>query len=68
MQVSLLTQRRGQFVPYGVDGGQPGQRGVNTLIRQGTEPQDHGGTASLEVNSGDIIRIETPGGGGWVAP
>ena len=68
LQVSLLTQRRGEFAPYGMAGGQPGAVGVNTLIEADGRETKLGGIASLNVEPGQAIRIETPGGGGWGQP
>lgn len=59
MTVSLLTQRRER-------GPRPnGQPGRQQLFRDG-KWSDLEGIASVEVVSGDRIRIETPGGGGWL--
>lgn len=63
MTISLITERRLR-APYGLQGGEPGQTGRNTLIRGGLE-QILAGKATVEVEAGDILRIETPGGGGW---
>lgn len=61
--VSIITERR-RFSPYGILGGKPGKRGRNTLIRdKGSETLPP--KATFEVRRGDILRIETPGGGGW---
>lgn len=62
-QVTLLTERR-RFAPYGAEGGQPGQTGRNILTRSGEE-SELPGKISLAVRAGDILRIETPGGGGY---
>lgn len=62
-QVTLLSDRR-RHPPYGLAGGEPGQTGRNLLIRQG-ETHELPGKISLEAATGDILRIETPGGGGW---
>ena len=67
LRVSILTQRRGKFAPYGIDGGRPGAIGANYVIREDSETQ-LGNLETLEVNPGDVIRIETPGGGGWSTP
>ena len=59
MTVSLLTQRREQ-------GPRPnGKPGRNQLWRDG-EWQELKGVARVEVQAGERIRIETPGGGGWL--
>ncbi len=61
--VSLLTSRR-TTAPYGVAGGKPGESGRNTLI-QGKQTIDLPPTATIHVQPGDRLRINTPGGGGW---
>jgi 5-oxoprolinase (ATP-hydrolysing) len=63
LTVSILSQRRGAFPPPGLDGGQPGGVGRNTLI-QGERETDLGAAAQIAVAAGDRLRIETPGGGG----
>ncbi|MHB8841385.1 MAG: hydantoinase B/oxoprolinase family protein [Candidatus Aquicultor sp.] len=61
--VSILSDRR-TFAPYGCAGGMPGKPGRNTLLRDGKEIEVPG-KASFNVKSGDIVSIETPGGGGY---
>ncbi|HLI56174.1 MAG TPA: hydantoinase B/oxoprolinase family protein, partial [Actinomycetota bacterium] len=60
--VSLQTDRRSRG-PWGLGGGSAGAPGRNCLIRDGvaTELPDK---VTLEARKGDIIRLETPGGGG----
>lgn len=65
LHVSLLTQRRGPYAPYGVSGGQPGGLGRNTLTRAGGQPQQLPNAAQFTAQPGDVLTIETPGGGGW---
>jgi N-methylhydantoinase B len=65
-QVTLLCDRRCS-APYGLHGGEPGKTGVTTLLQPNglrTLP----GKCSVSVCRGDVVRIETPGGGGWGAP
>jgi N-methylhydantoinase B len=62
-QVTLLTERR-QLAPYGLFGGQPGQMGRNTLLRDGQEIELPGKTMQT-LQAGDVLCIETPGGGGY---
>ena len=62
-QVTILSERR-KFPPYGLAGGEPGQTGRNLLIR-GDEIQELPGKISLEVEAGDVISVQTPGGGGY---
>jgi 5-oxoprolinase (ATP-hydrolysing) len=66
LSVSLLTQRRGPWPPFGLQGGQPGSVGRNLLQRRGAETvQDLGAAAQVDVSDGDRLVIETPGGGGF---
>ncbi|KAJ3168792.1 hypothetical protein HK101_011585 [Irineochytrium annulatum] len=64
LHVSMLSERR-VFRPYGLKGGEAGQRGLNLLIRKGANPVNFGGKNATVVHRGDVIRIETPGGGGF---
>jgi 5-oxoprolinase (ATP-hydrolysing) len=65
LEVSILSQRR-TTAPYGVRGGEPGRSGRNVLRRAGSNAdQLLGPIASLTVNAGDRLTIETPGGGGF---
>jgi len=64
LSVSLLTQRR-RVAPFGLAGGAPGATGRNLLRRAGDkDPTDLGPLAECEVAPGDVLIIETPGGGG----
>jgi N-methylhydantoinase B len=58
MRFSLITERR-RHGPPGADGGEAGSPGVNRL--NGDELP---AKASGELQPGDRLRIETPGGGG----
>jgi N-methylhydantoinase B len=62
-QVTLLTDRR-LFPPYGLAGGEPGQVGLNSILRNGQEISLPG-KGSLDLKAGDLLIIQTPGGGGW---
>ena len=62
--VTLNTERR-RAAPYGLNGGEPGALGVNTLQRENGEILDLGGRWTGRVLAGDMLIIETPGGGGW---
>ncbi|MBT5019741.1 MAG: hydantoinase, partial [Planctomicrobium sp.] len=66
IQVSLLTQRRGQYPPFGIAGGLPGAIGCNLLKQNDSDQiQDVGGCVQLELEPGDQLTIQTPGGGGY---
>ena len=62
-RVSILSDRRIR-APYGLEGGEPGARGRNTVLRRGAEPETIPGVCTLDLDAGDSVRIETPGGGG----
>ena len=62
-QVGILSDRRDRG-PYGLAGGSAGKRGKNELIRGGKKTALPGKCA-FNAEAGDILRIETPGGGGW---
>jgi 5-oxoprolinase (ATP-hydrolysing) len=64
LQVSILSQRRGDYLPYGLDGGQAAQRGENSLHRADGSEERLAGTAHFNVSPGDVLIIKTPGGGG----
>lgn len=66
LNVSLLTERRGDYAPFGLQGGSSGKQGMNSLLRRGsTAPEQLPGKVQLEVQPGDRLTIETPGGGGY---
>jgi 5-oxoprolinase (ATP-hydrolysing) len=63
MAATMLSERR-DTAPFGAQGGESGQPGRNTLIHDGEETALPGHLA-IDVRCGDVIRIETPGGGGY---
>lgn len=66
--VSLLTQRRGKNAPPGMEGGQPGQPGVNRLLKNDGSEIYLKNRQQLTVMPGDQLTLESPGGGGWGTP
>ncbi len=60
-RLSLLTQRRARG-PRGAAGGADGARGRNLL-----NGEELPAFASRDLAAGDVVRIETPGGGGYGA-
>jgi 5-oxoprolinase (ATP-hydrolysing) len=64
MSLSLLSQHRVE-APYGMDGGEPGQRGRQRLVRASGEEEEMASVDGREVGPGDRLILETPGGGGW---
>ena len=66
LTVSLLTQRRGEYAPFGLRGGSDGAIGCNTLHRTADDNVENlEGRARVDINAGDVLKIESPGGGGW---
>ena len=65
-RMSLLADRR-TLAPYGLDGGEAGQTGRAFIIRRG-RARRIGSKGSWELEAGDRVRIETPGGGGHGKP
>lgn len=63
VDVTITSERR-THAPYGLNGGEAGRPGRNLLIQKGQRTAT-GGKASLRLEAGDVIIIETPGGGGW---
>src|SRR6266545_1702082 len=61
--MSLLADRRKRG-PYGLAGGDNGKPGSATIIRKGPARRI-GSKGSWELEAGDRVRIETPGGGGF---
>jgi 5-oxoprolinase (ATP-hydrolysing) len=68
LTVSILSQRRGPFPPYGMSNGEPGQLGRNLLERAGGGHDFLPALAQFAVQPGDVLTIETPGGGGCGQP
>jgi N-methylhydantoinase B len=65
VRVTLLAERR-KFQPYGLQGGEEGAPGCAEIIRAGSvEETTLPGKFSQCLSRGDILRIKTPGGGGW---
>jgi N-methylhydantoinase B/oxoprolinase/acetone carboxylase alpha subunit len=66
MQVTIMSERR-KFAPYGLRGGRPGAPGKNVLLSGGKRIALNS-KVNLAVRAGDVLRIETPGGGGYGKP
>jgi N-methylhydantoinase B len=61
-RLSVVAERR-RRAPSGAHGGEPGARGRNLL--NGDELP---GKVTADVRPGDVVTIETPGGGGYGSP
>ncbi|MFI0506900.1 hydantoinase B/oxoprolinase family protein [Streptomyces albogriseolus] len=67
MTVSTLSQHR-RVPPYGMAGGAPGATGANRIERADGTVTRLAGSDSADVGPGDVLVIETPGGGGYGPP
>ena len=67
MEVMILSNRR-RIPPYGCAGGRPGAPGRNWLERSSGETITLGSCDRVQVQAGDVVVIETPGGGGYGFP
>jgi N-methylhydantoinase B/oxoprolinase/acetone carboxylase alpha subunit len=64
--VSLITERR-ESRPWGLAGGEAGAAGENWLLPGGDESRARRlpDKCTVELRAGDVLRMLTPGGGGW---
>jgi N-methylhydantoinase B/oxoprolinase/acetone carboxylase alpha subunit len=64
--VSLITERRSSQ-PWGAEGGGPGAVGEGWLLPGGDEARAELllDKCTVRLRSGDVLRMRTPGGGGW---
>lgn len=67
MSVSILSGHR-RVPPYGMSGGEPGALGRNSVHRQDGTVEPLAGCDRVEVRPGDVLVVETPGGGGCGDP
>jgi N-methylhydantoinase B len=58
-RVSIISERR-RHAPRGVQGGEPGRPGRNFV-----NDEELPSKATRDLAPGDVVRIETPGGGGF---
>ena len=67
--VSLITERRVSR-PWGLAGGEPGAPGENWLLPGGDESRAERlpDKCTIRMKAGDVLRMLTPGGGGWGQP
>ncbi|CAI7641682.1 unnamed protein product [Penicillium palitans] len=71
LKFSILSDRR-VFSPYGMSGGQPGSVGKNYAFKwnddkTSLERLSLTGKAALALQAGEMMQINSPGGGGWGA-
>jgi N-methylhydantoinase B len=66
-QVTMLADRRSRG-PYGLAGGADAAPGRTLIIRRDGSAEEIPGKTSVRLRSGERVRIESPGGGGWGKP
>jgi N-methylhydantoinase B len=62
----LSTRRR--HAPWGLAGGADGTSGRNVLIQADGQEEELPAQFTRRLRTGDRLRIETPGGGGFGTP
>uniref|UniRef100_T1GIZ0 Hydantoinase B/oxoprolinase domain-containing protein n=1 Tax=Megaselia scalaris TaxID=36166 RepID=T1GIZ0_MEGSC len=67
LTLSVLTERR-TLQPYGLMGGKPAKRGQNLLIKSDGRTIALSGKTAVDVDTGDVFSMKTPGGGGYGKP
>ncbi len=65
-EITVLSERR-RHAPYGLQGGEAGHVGENGIIRNGWYSA-RPGKFYERLRQNDVVRIETPGGGGYGRP
>src|SRR5216117_2055528 len=63
-QLTVLSERR-KFAPYGLNGAGAGAPGVNLIARNDGKTEQLPSKFTRWVEEGDVLSIQTPGGGGW---
>lgn len=64
MTASILSNGR-VHPAFGMAGGEPGQLGINRVVRQDGTTEDLAHIGQAEMSVGDVFEIHTPGGGGY---
>jgi N-methylhydantoinase B len=64
MTANILSGHR-SVPPFGLNGGESGLVGRNSIQRQDGTIEELDATATIEMQPGDVFIIETPGGGGF---
>jgi 5-oxoprolinase (ATP-hydrolysing) len=64
MTAAILSNNR-VHAPFGMAGGEPGARGVNSVVRADGRVEQVAHIGKTDMAAGDVFVIETPGGGGY---
>src|SRR6202041_703990 len=65
---TIVTADRVRLGCYGLNGGKAGKPFCVTIDTEGKPHDPGGGVAGEPVRAGEIVRVVTPGGGGWGDP
>ncbi|HYW74570.1 MAG TPA: hydantoinase B/oxoprolinase family protein [Pyrinomonadaceae bacterium] len=63
-RMALLSDRR-KRAPYGLRGGQDGEKGRAFIVRNSGQKERLASKGNWQMEAGDRVRIETPSGGGF---
>jgi 5-oxoprolinase (ATP-hydrolysing) len=66
LRAGILSNRR-RIAPFGLAGGGDGVAGINRVERADGSVEELAATARIDMATGDVLVIETPGGGGYGA-
>ena len=64
VEAAILSNHR-RIAPFGLAGGEDAKTGINRIIRADGSEETLSGTATVKLNKGDTVVIETPGAGGY---
>lgn len=67
MTAAILSNNR-RTAPSGMNGGGPGKVGLNRIQRHGGQTEAVDPVEEIQLQTGDTLVIETPGGGGYGSP
>ncbi|MCX6364340.1 MAG: hydantoinase B/oxoprolinase family protein [Actinobacteria bacterium] len=67
LTAAIVSSSR-RVAPYGLAGGLPGAPGRNAIERADGTVEELPGVAQAAMKPGDVLIVETPGGGGYGAP
>ena len=63
-RVTVMSDRRTRG-PYGLEGGRPGEPGVNRVRERGGRARSMPGKFQVDPGAGAVITVASPGGGGF---
>lgn len=64
LTLSVLTERR-VLRPYGMNGGEDAKSGINLLCKSNGQIIHLSGKIAVDIETGDMFAMKTPGGGGY---